>query len=121
MVNSSPVLAKKRSTGRISPATSWADIARAVNRNRRHRAAAGGKPADWDYALQAVMAELVRGRTGVKPEEPLPVEPKDGRRSWLVEAWTFPGFHVLEIASTKAGDVSEEWESRYEFLPLALS
>lgn len=121
MLKSSPVLAKTRSTGRISPATSWADIARAVNRNRRHRAAAGGKPADWDYALQALMAELVRGRTGVKPEVPLPVEPKDGRRSWLVEAWTFNGFQVLEIASAKVGAACEDWETRYEYLALGLS
>ena len=122
MLNSSPVLAKKRSTGRISPATSWADIARAVNRNRRHRAVAEGKPADWDYALQAVMAELVRGRTGVKPEDPLPLErQRDGRQSWMVQVWDFDtGFFVLEIASTTVDAAQEKWTTRYEFIPMAL-
>lgn len=119
MVKSSIVLSRKASLGQVPPGAPWLKVARTMDHERYQ--ASGEKMPDQDHALQAVMAELVRGRTGVKPEEPLEVQSSNGRRSFLVLAWTFPGFHVLEIASTKAGDVIEAWESRYEFLPLALS
>ncbi len=121
MIKSSPVLATKPSTGQMSPATSWADIAMAREVHRRpHRAAEEASTAGQDSMLQALMRELTRGKPGIRPEEPLRVVSEEALQSWILEAWTFEGFHVVKVASARAGASCEGRTTRYEFIPMAL-
>jgi len=117
MITSSPLIWIPMS--QVSPPSTWADLARAIERRRRHRAA-GEVPAGQEHVMQALMEALVRGLEGVRPEEPLEVQSGGAGRSFLVEAWTFPGFHVVQIASKGVGSAQDEWTTRHEFVPLAL-
>ena len=119
MVSTSPITSRQPFTDHSSPAVPWPDIVKALDRNRRHRAADGAS-ASQDEALQMVMAELVRGRPGIKPEEPLAVEAPGGcQRAWLTCAWAFDdGFFVVEVTQARPGSPSALGRTRYEFVPM---
>lgn len=116
MITSSPLLHVSPAQG--SPAIPWANLARTADLQRRHGACSPTE--DTGGALQMLMAELIKGRQGVRPAEPLPVESQEGRRSWLIEAWTFPDFHVVEIATARLDSAHESWSTKFEFVPVAL-
>jgi len=94
----------------------WKDIARALGSYSDQEAVMNAF-VQQSEALQILMAELVKGKAGVRPDEPLSLESEDGVPTWLMEAWVFDGFRIIAVSKHRQGSPKGGIESRLEYIP----